>query len=119
MTGTVGLRVASVVAALHLAIWLALFRSAFAALDAGESVDLVQGLALNVLGAPLMFVLYLPPTGVSTSTRWWGDSTTAIVALAVLNSVLWGVLVAWVFRVLQRRRQSAASQQPASQQKGG
>ena len=94
----------SIVATIHFVVWFSLFRAAFAAVDAGESVGFASGLALNVLGAPLMFILYIPPSAVSASSRWWGDTATFIVALAVLNSLLWGSLVVWVFRLLQRRR---------------
>jgi hypothetical protein len=94
----------SIVATIHFVVWFSLFRAAFSALDAGEAVDFIPGLALNVLGAPLMFILYIPPLAVSPSTRWWGDTATFVVALAMLNSLLWGSLVVWVLRLLQRRR---------------
>ena len=96
----------SIVAATHFAVWFFLFRSAFAAIDAGRSFPIVPGLALNILGAPLMFLLLLPPASVSPTTRWWGDDANLVVGLGALNSLLWGCIVVWAYRFVRRRRET-------------
>ena len=100
----------SIVATVHLVVWFSAFSTVFKAVDTGESLpvilELVLGLVLSVLGAPLMFLLYLPTSTLGTSTRWWGDDVNLLVALAVSNSFLWGCVVVWVYRLVRQRREA-------------
>lgn len=92
------------VAALHFLVWFSLFGSAFHAIDAGRSFPVVSGLVLNVLGAPLLLLLYVPPSSVSVGTRWWGDGASFLVCLGASNSLIWGALVSlWLGRRVRRR----------------
>lgn len=96
--------VVSLVAAGHFLVWLFLFDSAFKALDAGEPFPVFLGLLLNLLGTPLMFLLYLPISTLGATTTWWGDDANFVIGLAVPNSLLWGCVVVWAYRALHRRR---------------
>ena len=93
----------SIVAAVHFLIWFSAFSAVFKAVDSGESLpvvsELLLGLVLNILGAPCMFLLYLP-------TRWWDDDTSFAIGLAMLNSLLWGCIVVWAYRFVRRRRET-------------
>ena len=82
---------------------------AFRAIDAGESFPVILGLALDVLGGPLMFLLYVPTSTLEPGTRWWGDSAGFIIGLGALNSILWGSILAWVYRSVRLRREARAA----------
>jgi len=98
-----------VVAAVHFVVWISAFRTVFMALDAGRSfpvsVELALGLLLNVLGAPLMFLLYLPTSSLGAATPSWVDDTSFIIGLAASNSLLWGCIVVGTYRFLRTRRE--------------
>jgi hypothetical protein len=94
----------SIVALIHFVVWRALFAAAFRAIDAGKSFPVLLGLVLNVLGAPLMFLLYIPTSTSGASTTWWGDDSNFIIGLAVPNSLLWGFVVVWVYCFVRRHR---------------
>ena len=96
------------VAAIHLIVWSSAFRVVYKAIDSGASIpaslELVLGLVLNILGAPLMYLLYLPSLSGGTSSARWGDDLRLVIWLAGLNSLLWGCLVVWGYRFLHRKR---------------
>ena len=97
------------VAAVHFAVWLSAFLAVFRAIDTGQSLpvlpELVLGFVLNLLGTPLMFLLYLPSSSSGTFASWWGDDASFVLGLAVSNSFLWGCAIAWTCRFVRRRRE--------------
>jgi hypothetical protein len=54
----------------------------------GEEPFVIKSI-FAVLGTPLMHLLWLSPDFLGG--RWWGDDSNLIIALAVSNSMLWGV----------------------------
>jgi len=98
-------------AACYWAIYVAVFGIVFAAGDAAEAPKgiwavTVQGLGilLTILGIPFMYIPDLPG-GLEWSRRVFGDDSRALLGLAGLNSVLWGLLTVCLIR---RRRRSTA-----------
>jgi len=94
-----------IVATVHFVVWLSAFRAVFMAVEADRSfpalVELALGLVLNVLGAPLMFLLYLPTSSLGSATPSWVDDTRFIIGLAASNSLLVST-----YRLLRRRRET-------------
>jgi len=103
----------SIVAAAHFVVWYSAYSTVFGAIDAGESfpatLELVLGLVLNVLGAPLMFLLYLPTSSLGAATESWRDGASFIIGLAALNGLLWGCVVVWTYRFVRRRREARST----------
>ena len=103
-----------VAAACYWAIYLLVFGIVFAAGDAAEApkgiwAAIVQGLAilLTILGIPFMYISDLPG-GLDWSRRVFGDDSRALLGLAALNRVLWGLLTVWLRRRRLRTKAVAA-----------
>ena len=93
------------VAILHAVVYISLFGMAFAIGDGGGKVPFVLQAALAVLGGPLMFLMYLPPSYFEFfGNRWWGDDSVFLIGLAVLNALLWGAGIAWLLQGRRRRQ---------------
>jgi len=96
------------IAVVHTWVYVSVFGYVFAVGDSGQQVPPSLGILVNVLGAPLMFLLYLGPGVFGPWGRWWGDDSNLIVGLACLNGLLWGALLMWAARWVSRRRRHAA-----------
>jgi hypothetical protein len=96
------------IAVIHTWAYLSVFGYAFAIGDSGQQVPASLGILVNVLGAPLMFLLYLGPGVCGLWGRWWGDDSNLIIGLACLNGLLWGALLMWAALWLSRRHRHAA-----------
>ena len=68
--------------------------------DAG-AVAKVLSVVASLLGAPLMLLMYLPPS--SFGNRWWGDDSNFILGLAAVNALLWGWALTTNWRRVARR----------------
>jgi hypothetical protein len=75
----------------------------------GKDVEapLIGLILVHVLGFPLMYLLYLPPGVFGPWGRWWGDDSNFIIGLAVLNGLLWGVVLMRLLQKWLRRRAHA------------
>jgi hypothetical protein len=62
--------------------------------------------ALAVLGAPLMYLLNIPPT--IFGNRWWGDDANFMLGVMFLNSVTWGFAATIVHWLIKTRRRAVA-----------
>ena len=96
------------------AIYMLVFGVVFAAGDAAEApagvwAVTVQALAIlsTILGFPFMYIPDLPG-GLDWSRRVFGDDNRALLGLAALNSVLWGLLTVWLIRRRLRSHAVAA-----------
>lgn len=85
----------------HLIVCVLLFSVAFGLGDAQRQVPWLLTGALYVLSTPLMYLLYLGPD--LLGGRWWGDDSTIIFALLIVNSLLWGTAVAWLVKHVRGR----------------
>ena len=83
-------------AVLYLLAYALLFSVTFGLGDAG--------IGLAVPSFPLMYVFEFAYSALSTFGHWWGDDFNLLLAFSVPNVVLWGLLLAWVFRVMRQRR---------------
>jgi len=81
---------AVVIGAMHLWLYVTLFGYAFTAGAAGRD-NTVLGIAVNILGTPLVHLLYFRPVAPG-----WGYDSYVLLGLATLNSLLWGAAVIWV-----------------------
>ena len=93
-----GRRYWGLVALIAAAHWLVYVGAAGETIASGEFrtsglLATAMGVIVKTLGAPLMYLLRLPPSTFG-STRWWGDDTNFIFALAGLNALVWGVALA-------------------------
>jgi hypothetical protein len=96
------------IAVVHAAAYLTSFAVAFAIGDSGRAVPPYLQVLEAVVGAPLMYLLYLPPSTFGP-TRWWGDDTNFIIGLAIINSLIWGMALAAAIRCWRRSKQASPS----------
>ena len=92
------------IAAAHTGLFLALFGYSFGA----REVPSIIGIAINILGAPLMYLFPLRSKVCEPFTCWWGLDENLFIGLAVLNGLLWGMTLMWALQVWARRRRHAA-----------
>jgi len=97
------------IATVHWLVYVGLFGVGFALGDAGAHGlgPTLVGIAVGVLGVPLMYLLFLPPAAFGSS-RWWGDDSNFILMLAALNALVWGCTLAWLIRRRSRKAGEAA-----------
>ena len=63
----------------------------------------VSAAVVWTLGAPIMYLLRLPPTTFGSS-HWWGDDSNVILVLAGINAVVWGIAFASFWHRWRERR---------------
>jgi hypothetical protein len=102
------LTIAAGVALVHFAVYFILFGAAHAYGMANREVPVLIQVPFAILGAPLAYLLYLPPSTFGT-TRWWGGDGNFMVAIFVCNSLLWGSGLAVGARSWAKRRTSTGA----------
>jgi len=100
-----------IVAVLHFGIYFSLFSAAFGVGDAGHHVPSLLQIILGILGAPIMYLMWLPPQTFELGHgRWWGDDSNFVIAMSLCNSAVWGAAVAALVAWLTNRRKLHAQQ---------
>ena len=89
-------------AVIHFVVYFTLFGVVHSYGMANRDVPLLAQVPFAILGAPLVYLLQLPPSVFGT-TRWWGDDGNFIIGIFVCNSVLWGSVFALGLRWRLRR----------------
>jgi hypothetical protein len=77
---------------------MATFAVAFGVGDGGGTVPRAAEVLIEVLGVPLM---YADPSKFAYARRFVDDSV-ILMTLAFLNSIVWGVAVAWLVSFVRR-----------------
>ena len=84
------------IAAVQTGFCVGLLGAGIAAADSGQPIPLAWRVTALIVGTPLMHLLQLPPRVFAPAGRWWGDDANLMIALAILNGLLWGVALAWL-----------------------
>ena len=95
-------------ALVHFAVYFILFGVAHSYGMANRDVPLWALVPFAILGAPLVYLLQLPPSVFGT-TRWWGADGNFIVGIFVCNSLLWGSGLAFGVRSWAKHKSSSAT----------
>ena|ERR1700683_4390489 len=83
----------------HFVTFITIFALAFGMGDGGGTVPRAMHVVIDVLGVPLM---YADPSKFAYARRFVDDAV-ILMTLAFLNSIIWGVAVAWLISVARRR----------------
>lgn len=90
-------------------LYLVAFGYAFALGESQPEIPAFLTVTVKVLGAPLMYLLYLPPDTFAPWGRWWGDDSNFIGGLALLNGLVWGFAIVWGWTSWNSSRSSHAA----------
>ena len=69
--------------------------------DGGQTVPRPLEIMIGVLGAPIMLIF--ADASKFTYVRRFFDDSAILMTLALFNSIIWGVIVAWLIGFVQRR----------------
>jgi hypothetical protein len=96
-------KVVTAVAVVYLVVYIVVFSISFGYGDARVAVPPVLGLIVAVLSFPMLYLGDSIDPLLRATGHWWGDDLNLVLAFAVMNAVLWGVVIAQVARLVTRR----------------